>query len=166
MTSPVRQAPSPEMLGAVYQALASRRQGYDTLMWQVPALSLSGQAFLFTIALGASSSASARVISSLLAFIIAVISMQLMSKHRFHEELNSRLLEHFETTYGLNTWLGYPFHNPKLVNQAIKVRSGLFVRRSSYRIWMGGLGLFALASLAVIVLTLAPLFVSVPRLLP
>jgi hypothetical protein len=161
---PPDRPPDSSLIGAVYQTLASRRQSYDTLMWQVPALSLSGQAFLFTIALGSGSSTAARIIASLLAFIIAVISMQLMSKHRFHEELNSRLLERFENTYGLSQWLGFPFHNPRDVNAAIGVRGGVFVHRSSYRIWMAGLGLFAIASLIVIGLALAPLL-GLPRLL-
>jgi len=161
---PPDQPSDPSLIGAVYQTLASRRQVYDTLMWQVPALSLSGQAFLFTIALGSGSSTAARIIASLLAFIIAVISMQLMSKHRFHEELNSRLLERFENTYGLSRWLGFPFHNPRDVNAVIRVRASIFVRRSSYRIWMAGLGLFAIASLIVIALTLVPLL-GFPRLL-
>ncbi|MER6612681.1 hypothetical protein [Streptomyces xantholiticus] len=36
----------------VYQAVAARRMQWDALLWQVPALSLTAQAFLFTITLG------------------------------------------------------------------------------------------------------------------
>lgn len=151
----------PEMVGAVYQALAARRTAYDTLMWQVPALSLSGQAFLFTIALGPGSSPAARLASALLAFILAVISMQLMSKHRYHEELNSRLLEAFEREMGLTTLMGLAFHSPRELRARFPVKANGFTRRSSYRIWMFGLGLFAAASIGVMVATL-----TFPRLLP
>lgn len=34
-----------------YAALAERRLQWDSLLWQVPVLSLTAQAFLFTIAL-------------------------------------------------------------------------------------------------------------------
>lgn len=141
---------NPSLLGSIYQALSERRIAYDTLMWQVPALGLSGQAFLFTIALGPGSSKVARLASAFLAFILAIISMQLMSKHRYHEELNSRLLEQFEIQYHLNEILGYPFHSPSKVRAVIRVRAGWFTRRSSYWIWTLGLSLFALVSLAII----------------
>lgn len=155
-----------ELLGSFYQALSSRRLGYDTLMWQVPALSLSGQAFLFTIALGSASSPAARFIASGLAFILALISMQLMSKHRYHEELNSRLLEKIELTTELSTILGFAPHSPKAMRKEIPVHAGWFTRRSSYRIWMAGLGLFACASLGVVALTALSLVPGMPRWLP
>jgi hypothetical protein len=43
-----------------YQVIGSRRQQFDNLLWQVPILSLTGQAFLFTIALTAGNSEFAR----------------------------------------------------------------------------------------------------------
>ena len=57
---------------SIHQTLASRRASYDTMMWQAPMLSLTAQAFLFTIALGPGSSRVARVLASLLSFISAV----------------------------------------------------------------------------------------------
>lgn len=164
-TDPPR-SPDADLLGSFYQALSSRRLGYDTLMWQVPALSLSGQAFLFTIALGSGSSPAARFIASCLAFILALISMQLMSKHRYHEELSSRLLEEIELKTQLHEILGYAPHSPKALRKAIPVRASLFTRLSSYRIWMAGLGLFACASLGVVALTALALVPGMPRWLP
>ena len=44
-----------------YDLLAARRTSYDEMMWQAPALSLTAQAFLFTIALGPGSTTAARL---------------------------------------------------------------------------------------------------------
>lgn len=41
---------------AMYQVVTGRRQAIDTMMWQVPSLSLTAQAFLLTISLGSDSS--------------------------------------------------------------------------------------------------------------
>ncbi len=79
-----------------YQIIAARRQAYDTLIWQTPVISLTAQAFLFTIALG-SGYISHRIIASALALITALASSQLLAKHRYHETYYSRLLEAIES---------------------------------------------------------------------
>ena len=86
---------------ALYQVVAARRLGHDTLLWQVPVMSLTAQAFLLTIALGASSSVAARVVSSLLSLVSLLASMQLMARHRPMELMDARWLEACEKTrYG------------------------------------------------------------------
>lgn len=45
-----------------YQIISNRRISQDELMWQVPALSFTAQAFLFTIALGSGISMKSRLI--------------------------------------------------------------------------------------------------------
>lgn len=67
---------------AAYQAVAGRRAQWDSLLWQVPVLSLTAQAFLFTIELSQGNDAWARVISGMLSLNIAVISIMLMARHR------------------------------------------------------------------------------------
>ena len=122
----------PNVLASIYQSLAARRLGYDTLMWQVPALSLTAQAFLFTIALSAGNRTEARLTAATLSFIVAVISLQLMSKHRFHEELDARLAEKLERELGLDSALGFlPHAPPKARAKIVNVKSNLFVQRSS-----------------------------------
>ena len=49
----------------VYEVIAGRRNTYDGLLWQMPMLGLTAQAFLFTIALG-SGGRFARITASLL----------------------------------------------------------------------------------------------------
>jgi hypothetical protein len=146
------------ILASLYQVISSRRLGYDTLMWQVPVLSLTAQAFLFTIAPGSSALAS-RFISSFLALVIALISMQLMSKHRHHELMDSKLLEQLEEkTLALGRFYPYPFSigphaRSKLREEAVGVKANRFVKASSYKIWMFGLALFAIAAIGIMVIT-------------
>ena len=78
-----------------YQVVAARRQNYDNLLWQTPVISLTGQAFLFTIALGSGSKLS-RIIASLLALIAALASSQPLARHRHFEVYYSKLLESVE----------------------------------------------------------------------
>jgi hypothetical protein len=170
MTSPTHPSPDlgkvdPNVLASIYQSLTTRRVGYEALMWQVPALSLTAQAFLFTIALSADSRPEARLTAATLSFIVAVLSLHLLAKHRFHEELDAKLVEKLERDLALDSTLGFVPHAPPRVRaKAVDMRSNWFLRRSSYHIWFFGLTLFALAALvtaAVAVVSLiSPGFVS------
>jgi hypothetical protein len=78
----------PEMtadaLAALLAAYASQFGSYTTMLWQVPALSLTAQAFLMTIALGGDSTNVARIIATLLSLVISVASISLMHDQRGH----------------------------------------------------------------------------------
>ena len=63
---------------------SSQYGSYTTLLWQVPALSLTAQAFLMTIALGHDSSKTAKIIVSTLSMVIAAASYFLMHDQRGH----------------------------------------------------------------------------------
>jgi hypothetical protein len=76
-----------------YPVIAARRLQWDNLVWQVPILSFTAEAFLFTIALGAGTSRAARIISSLLALVITLLSMTLMVRHRQSEVMDAEWLE-------------------------------------------------------------------------
>lgn len=67
---------------AIYSAVAARRAGYDSMAWQVPVISLTAQAFLFTIALGPDSRPLARVIACSLGLAVTILSMLLLARHR------------------------------------------------------------------------------------
>jgi hypothetical protein len=113
------------------------------MMWQTPVLSLTAQAFLFTIALGRESTIWARIVSAALALLAALASMQLMAKHRHHEVEDSTDLEGFEKA---NATKGYIAIHGKRNRNSIKGVSGLFIRYSSYKIWMLTLLAFAIAA--------------------
>ena len=85
--------------------------------------------------------------------------MQLMAKHRLHEEIDSRLAEKLEREIGLQAAIGFvPHEPPRKRGAVVGVKSNAFVRRSSYRIWSSGLALFAIAAFGVIVTTLLSIF--------
>jgi len=145
--------PDPTIIASVYQAIASRRLGYDNSMWQTPVLSFTAQAFLFTIALSASNNV-ARLIAATLALVIALISLQLMSKHRYHEMIDARLLEALENSMDLKkVFRCLPHERPMYRAEQVGVSPQWFQRLSSYRVWMAGLAVFAIASASIIIVT-------------
>ncbi len=153
--------PSHDNLFLAYQTLAARRSTYDLMLWQTPALAIAAQAFLFTLALGPDTSASVRVTASTLGLILVLMGMQLMVKHRYHEELDSRMLERLEGRLGITSWLKASPHglaearvleddrNPPRLPRPERVWG-----MSSHRVWFLGLGCFGLASALVILVVL------------
>jgi hypothetical protein len=65
-----------------YDAVAARRAHFDQLLWQVPVISLAGQAFLFSISLSPETARTSKIIASFLAVVMTVLSLHLMVKHR------------------------------------------------------------------------------------
>jgi len=125
-----------------YDVVADRRAALDGLMWQTPVLSLTAQAFLFTIALGPDVTDGARLMSAILALVTALASVQLMAKHRYHEVRDSKLLKEFENEpeNGFAVIHGRPSGDDKR----------WYNKMSSYIVWMIILAVFALAAVTVI----------------
>ena len=148
-------APAQEDIWALYAILASRRIAYDSMMWQTPALGLTAQAFLLTIALSSGNSVAGRRIAALLALVVALISMQLMAKHRKLELIDSRFLERIERdALVLCSVLGVvPHSKPESRAPHADVVLRWWDRKSSYAIWMGGLAMFGAAALATFFIT-------------
>lgn len=136
----------------VYQAVVARRMQWDTLLWQVPTLSLTAQAFLFTIALGTDTTRVSRTIAAVLSIVISCLSVTLMARHRQAELSDAHWLEDHEAAFP----------------EAMRVHGQNFIRRRrhvhpkdrlyvplipGYKTWTAGLLLFALAAIFVIVLT-------------
>jgi hypothetical protein len=83
-----------------YAIVAARRQQWDTLLWQMPTMALTGEAFLFTISLGGTTSQTGRIVASLLALVVAVSSLHSLSAHRLSELADSRWLYEYEIRHG------------------------------------------------------------------
>ncbi|GHH64216.1 hypothetical protein GCM10017772_00230 [Promicromonospora soli] len=73
----------PDERRLIYATVTARRLQQDSLVWQVPVLSLTAQAFLYTIALGPESSGFARIVSAVISIVITVLSVTLMARHRW-----------------------------------------------------------------------------------
>jgi len=99
---------SKELLVLKYTTLSDRRKHFDSLFWQIPALSLGGQAFLLSIALSDSSRPASRIIAALLGVFIAFVSLASLSRIRLYEFTVTKLLEKTETEL-----FGYSFSDTK-----------------------------------------------------
>jgi hypothetical protein len=148
---------------AVYQVVASRRLQWDNLLWQVPTLSLTAQAFLFTIALGADTSQLSRCIAALLSMLSAAVSMILMAGQRRGELTDSAWLEAYE----LRHFDGVGAHGMAYKarrDQTPMVRDsdsrlihfyGHFARKQTFPYWMSALFGFGIAAAVVFVIAIA-----------
>jgi hypothetical protein len=85
----------------LYQALTARVGHRDALLWQSPALALTAQAFLLTIALGHDSTPIARIVAACLGVLVMYMSMQLMLKHRLYMDNDATMMVSLEREMGL-----------------------------------------------------------------
>jgi hypothetical protein len=128
-----------------YEMLTARRNQQDSMLWQAPALALTAQAFLLTIALGGNAvSVFARALAAGLGLVVACMSMQLMAKHRHLTELDNAWLAAMEREIGLTPVAA------RGVAVGVGPQRSLARRARSYVVWQVGLGLFALANMAVL----------------
>ncbi len=78
-----------------YGIVAQRRAQWDALLWQMPTMAVTGEAFLFTIALGAHTSQLGRIAASAVALVVSGATLHSLASHRLSELTDSRwLLEH------------------------------------------------------------------------
>lgn len=123
-----------------YQALNSRRDSFNNLVWQTPVLSLTAQAFLFTIIYASNALDVARTIIAMLSIVLALASIQLLMKHRFMEGEHAKLLHEYEV-----------LSKQREINKKFESDSVL-LRYSSYKIWMFALISVLLGAVAAILL--------------
>jgi hypothetical protein len=90
---------SAQVHGAMLQLAENRRGRTDAMMWQVPALALTAEAFLLSISLAPDTRALGRLVASIAGFIVISASLQLMLKHRYHERMYAEWLERVETDF-------------------------------------------------------------------
>jgi hypothetical protein len=131
-----------------YEMLAVRRNQQDSMLWQSPALALTAQAFLLTIALGGNSiSVFPRALAAGLGLVVACMSMQLMAKHRHLTELDNAWLAAMEQEIGLAPVAA------RGVGAGVGPRRSLARRVRSYVVWQAGLALFGLTNMAILLIT-------------
>lgn len=132
---------------------ATQFGSYNTLLWQVPALSLTAQAFLMTIALSPDSNRVARLITSVLSIIIAFASTQLMHDQRGHAinhgEVARRLASQLELANRLDGNFQLNDAKPEKTNGEDVWRA---VDHGIYAIWKVCMWLFLIADIVIIVL--------------
>jgi hypothetical protein len=134
--------------------------GRAELLWQVPALSLTAQAFLFSIALSPDGTRTTRIIASLLSLVMTFLSLHLMVKHRQAEVADSQWLEAYENKFpapvGASKW---PMHGRSWADYCNSIdpnigRLGGLSKLTGFRIWSWGLSAFGMAAIVVLLLTI------------
>jgi hypothetical protein len=129
---------------------------FTTLLWQVPALGLTAQAFLMTIVLGAASSSigdGARYAAAGLSIIIALAAMDLMHDQRArainHAELAKRISYRLSLT---NKVLGESFGLDDAVpKQDTDAQNVWTTNHVIYAGWQICMALFAIVDVLVII---------------
>ena len=148
-------------LVALLNVYTTQFGSFTTLLWQVPALGLTAQAFLMTIVLGAASPSitnGARYAAAGLSIIIAVAAMYLMHDQRArainHAELVKRISFRLSLTSKV---LGGSFGLDDAVPaRGTDAQNVWTTNRVIYAGWQICMALFALTDLAVILSISAP----------
>jgi hypothetical protein len=132
---------------AAYGAIADWAQSHNALQWQTPALALTAEAFLLQIALGPQSTPPAQLVASALNFMLSLLCIQLMWKHRAMQIDDRMELQKLEERLGL------PRYHRKPDLDGLK-RWQRLLRTSSTRVWSVGFAVLALVALGIFVVTL------------
>ena len=90
-----------EPLNEFEQFAEARRLDSNGLLWQVPGLSLTAQAFLVGASLAADAPRGLRVAVAALAAILALATIQLLLRHRYRERLFSNGMDASREARGL-----------------------------------------------------------------
>ena len=169
-----------------YGVLSDRRRHFDSLFWQIPALSLGGQAFLLSIALDSGSRGAARLLSALLGIFIAFVSLASLSRIRLYEFTITKMLVKTEKEIFGNSfsdtnseeWISAnnqaagkgigvvpPTHSNLFKKIMHKVFSRLHPVRS-YEVWVLTQILFILVGFLIIYVSVTknPMFISLDHL--
>jgi hypothetical protein len=148
----------------VYELVEVRRQQWDVLIWQIPLLTFTGQAFIFTVLLGPDTTKWGRLAAGAISIAISLLGLLLLARHRQAEQADATWLSDYESKWPADQrqhgdgWIER--RNRQLPGLSTKTpgrttgwaRLPLF---PGYKTWVVAHFALALFSLAVIVLSLA-----------
>jgi hypothetical protein len=139
---------------ALLNVYTSQFGSYTTLLWQVPALGLTAQAFLMTIVLGTSSppiSDGARYAACTLSIIVAIAAVRLMHDQRARAINLAELAKRISYRLSLTNVLGGSFGLGDAVpGQGADAQNVWATNRIIYGIWQVCMYLFAITDAVVI----------------
>ncbi|MFZ1062877.1 MAG: hypothetical protein WAN30_05330 [Acidimicrobiales bacterium] len=143
-----------------YAVVASRRQQWDVLLWQMPTMALTGEAFLLTIALAGSTSQAGRILASALAMIVALAALHSLSAHRLSELTDAAWLHEHEKTHGAAQIHGLTWRDRRVAIVRDQLHSKSFTDRLVARtyhfrsivVWFWTMVIIALTAAAILVL--------------
>jgi hypothetical protein len=124
---------------------------FTTMLWQVPALGLTAQAFLMTIALGSPVSDDARIAAAALSVIIAWASQSLMHSQRGRAINQAELAKRVSAKLAVDQFLGGDFALDDAVPRRTNARDIWDVDHQIYQIWKVCMVVFVIVDVVVIV---------------
>lgn len=124
---------------------------YTAMLWQVPALGLTAQAFLMTIALGSPIRDDARIAASALSMIIAWASQNLMHSQRGRAINQAELAKRISAKLFLKQYLGDDFVLDDAVPGQTNARDVWDVDHRIYAIWKICMLIFVAVDVVVII---------------
>jgi hypothetical protein len=140
-------------LVAVLGVYAGQFASYTTLLWQVPVLGLTAQAFLLTIALGGTTSSGARIMASGISIVVVAASEFLMHDQRGRAINHGELLRRVSEKLALRDRLGGSVEVEDAWPKRTNAENVWGVDHLIYHAWRWCLYLFGVADLAIIVST-------------
>jgi hypothetical protein len=147
----------------LFATLEGRRRGFEQVMWQVPSLSITAQAFLFSAAFSTGAPRYARVIVLLVGLAAVLAAMHLLAKHRYLESLHGQVQALCQRQLGWPPLFREQLHD--LIEAAHAPELGAarwnrtWIRRlvvdvPAFNLWMCTLGAFAAADAYLLVRTI------------
>jgi hypothetical protein len=144
---------------ALLNVYTGQYASYTTLLWQVPALALTAQAFLMTIVLGGGSPPvghAARYTASGLSIVVALASILLMHYQRARAINHAELAKRLSYRLWLTNLVGGSFCIDDAVpRESTDTQNVWAVNHVIYHIWAVCMGLFLAADVMVILALLA-----------
>lgn len=140
----------PDSAVSLLGAYAGQFGSYTTLLWQVPALGLTAQAFLLTIALMNTTTSGARIIACALSMIIAIASGFLMHNQRGRAVNHAELLRRLSAKLELGKFLEGPLELDDAVPSRTSAQNIWAVDHLIYHGWILCMELFFAADVLII----------------
>lgn len=130
------------------------------MLWQTPTIALTAQAFLLTIALNPASPSFATILSAGLGIVVALLSAQLMAKHRFLNLMDRTQLHAIERRLEIEHLSNREYFYSegayrvpdRLAKDRGPAKEGVLQGMRSYRVWMWGMFIFVAANASIIFL--------------
>jgi hypothetical protein len=151
LEAPSRKDLTPDTLLTLLNVNTAQFGSYTTMLWQVPALGLTAQAFLLTIALGVGSTAAARITASALSVVIATASWRLMHTQRGRAINQAELARRVSSALSLKQFLGGDIRVSDAMPEETNAPNVWDVDHIIYHIWRTCMALFILADIVIIV---------------
>ena len=139
---------TPDGLAALLSVYAGQVSTYATLVWQVPALSLTGQSFLMTIVLG-DGHRGPRFAAAVLSLIIAYASIALMHHHRGQQTNHVQMARRVTLALNLRGKLGV-VHDHDAAPKGADALTAWEVDHHIYQLWKAIFAAFAITDLVII----------------